>query len=588
MIADAPTLNSLWSRLLVAELVRCGCSYFCISPGSRSTPLTLAAAEHPGAQTAICLDERGSAYHALGYARATGRPATLICTSGTAVANFLPAVVEAAQDGVPMLLLTADRPPELRHTGANQTIDQVKIYGDFVRWQVDLPCPDRAIAPQFVLTTVDQAVYRAKASPAGPVHLNCMFREPLAPVGETSRFDDYLQPIQRWLRGKTPYTHYPPRRMLPGTPALDRVVHKINRARRGVLVLGMLASEEDRLAAAALAKVLRWPVFADVTSGLRLGESPAEHIPYFDQILCSEAFTRSHRPKMILHLGGRFVSKRLLQWLEAMPPAEYVMVERHPFRFDAAHRVSQRLEADIAVFCHAMLAEISGKSNPAWRQAWHAASERAGAAIGRALAAQEAASEPGVAQAISETILPGHGLFLANSMPVRDMDMFATAGAAAVRVAANRGASGIDGNIATAVGFAAGLGQPVTAVLGDLAFLHDLNALLQVKNSLVPLILVLINNDGGGIFSFLPVAEMREPFETFFGTPHGLTFAAAAELFGLDYHRPASMADFRRVYAAALQQPRSTVIEIRTERRENHRLHQELRAAVIAAVEGGA
>jgi len=270
MDPNAPNLNLLWARLIVEELVRNGVDMFCLSSGSRCAPLTVAVAEASRARSVMHYDERGAAFHALGYARASDRPAALICTSGTAGANYLPAVVEAAMARTPMVVITADRPPELQDVGANQTIDQTKMFGDYSRWHCDLPCPDRAVGPQVVLTTIGQAVYRATRPPDGPVHVNCAFREPLAPADLGEDYADYVAAVSDWLERDTPYTRYarPERRL--SQVEQRRMIEVTGQAERGLLIVGHLRARADSDAVRALAHGLGWPTFPDVMSGLLL------------------------------------------------------------------------------------------------------------------------------------------------------------------------------------------------------------------------------------------------------------------------------------------------------------------------------
>ena len=584
---QAPNINHVWARLLIEELVRSGVVFFCCAPGSRSTPLTTAVARHPQAQHVMHVDERGAAFMALGYGRAAGRAAALVTTSGTAVANALPAAVEASVDHVPLLLLTADRPPELRDTGANQTVDQVKLFGDYVRWFFDLPAPTTEIAPGVVLTTAAQAAYRARRPPAGPVHLNCMFREPLAPEADGGDYASYTADLAAWQESGRSYTTY----AAPAPAANERAVQALTDAlagvRRGLVVAGRLDAEDEARAALGVARRLGWPLLPDVTSRLRLGsvsEDDDPGIPYYDQLLASEAFAEAHAPEAVLHLGGRALSKRLRLFLKEHRPAPYVVVRRGPERLDPDHHVTRRIEADGAAFARALAAHLPPEKEELtpWQAAWCNASQRAGQVLGAFDAETGALSEPLVARLLSQHIPKDHGLCLASSMPVRDVNCYAAPGGASVPVISNRGASGIDGTVATAAGFARGLGRPVTLLLGDLAALHDLNAFGLLRD--VPVVAVVVNNDGGGIFSFLPIAQHADVFEPHFATPHGRSFAHAAALFDLPYARPETPAAFAEVYRAACQRGASALIEVATDRAENRALHERLEARIAAAL----
>ena len=534
-------------------------------------------------------DERGTAFFALGYARATGRPTAWVTTSGTAVANGLPAVVEASVDEVPLLLLTADRPPELRATGADQAIDQVKIFGDYVRWQFDLPAPNPDVRPEAVLTTIDQAVYRTRRAPSGPVHLNCVFREPFVPEGEPISRQNFAD-LGLWSEHAQPYTRYAASEPVVSGETVEAVWEAVRGVERGLLIAGRrpVLNTDEGEAVRRLAETLGWPLLPDVGSGLRMGRGgrPATTVPYYDVMLAGEAFSAAHAPEAVLHVGGRSTSKRLGQFLERHRPRPYVVVRPSPSRLDPRHQVTHYVEADAGAFCSALaqVAEQKTARPPtAWQTAWHEASTKTDEAIDQFFAGTESLSEPLVARQLSRRIPKEHGLFLASSMPVRDMDAFADAGgSAAVPVASNRGASGIDGTVATAAGLAEGLGRPVTLVIGDLALLHDLNSLALLRQGGPPVILIVINNDGGGIFSFLPIAEHREVFEPYFGTPHGLTFKAAAALFGLAYHHPVTVAGLEEAYTSACRSGVSALIEVTTERSANRALHQDVMNAVAA------
>jgi len=355
---NSPNLNYLWANLMVEELLRNGVDTFCISPGSRSTPLTLAVARNPKAKSFVHFDERGSAFRALGFASATGRPCAVITTSGTAAANLFPAIIEASKKKLPLIILTADRPPELRFTGAHQTIDQVKMYGNYVRWHCDLPCPTTDIPAEFVLTTIDQAVSRATGNPGGPVHINCMYREPLAPIKTRSKWVPYIKTIRKWEKSFAVYTEYVSHKPVLGKSDIDHIISKIRKIKSGIIVVGKLKNLAEQRGILKLAEKLHWPVFADISSGLRLGNTHKNIIHYFDQILLSDQFKKNHQPDGILHLGGRITSKRWYEYIQATDPSQYIMALKHPLRNDPLHKVTTRIQCDIADFCHAITREI--------------------------------------------------------------------------------------------------------------------------------------------------------------------------------------------------------------------------------------
>src|SRR5919112_1227578 len=407
---NTPRANRLWACLIVEELLRCGVDFFCVAPGSRSTPLVAALAANQKARTLIHFDERGTAFAALGYARATQRPAAWITTSGTAVANGLPAVVEASTDGVPMILLTADRPPELRQTGANQTVDQPDIFGDFVRWRFDLPAPSLDVDPASVLTTVDQAVYRAGRSPKGPVHLNLMFREPLipGPHDDPSPADT----PERWRDTSEPYTRYATTKPAVDGAEVEALWERLRPVERGLVVAGRLATHSQGEAVERLAHALGWPLLPDVGSQVRLGGGP-RNTAFYDLLLADGTFAGAHAPEAVLHFGGRALSKRLEGFVARHRPDPYVVVREHPFRLDPAHLVTHSVEAGIEDLCAALVSassELPPEADPSWTAGWRAASERAGSMLDRALAGGDGLDEPLVARLVSREILEGHGL----------------------------------------------------------------------------------------------------------------------------------------------------------------------------------
>ena len=579
-------LNQFWSSLIIEELIRNGVDYFCVAPGSRSSPLAVAVAANPRAKSFVHFDERALAFHALGYASATRKACAVITTSGTAAANLFPAIIEASKKKLPLVILTADRPPELRATGANQTIDQIKIFGEYVRWFFDVPCPTTDIPPGFVLTTIDQAVFRANGELKGPVHLNCMYREPLF---ENGRDSSRAVPtdLKYWQDSRTPYTSY----FCSGdTYQKERYVspeieEKIRGIKRGVIVVGKLASMAEQKNVLALAEKLNWPVFADVTSGLRLGCPHKNVIHYFDQILLGRDRSRPV-PTGVLHLGGRITSKRWYDYVQKINPAEYIMVLNHPLRNDPLHGVTLRVQARVGDFCDALARKITkGKTNP-FLSSLQKLNGRIDRIIEEYFGKEARLSEAAAARLVTQHIPVSDGLFLASSLPVRHVDMYADPRGNAVTVGANRGASGIDGTVASACGFAAGLGRRVTLLIGDLALLHDLNSLAMLKNSPQPLIIVVLNNDGGGIFNFLPIAQFKNGFEKFFGTPHGLTFAPAAEMFDLNYANPATKDDFVRAYQAALHSNTSTLVEITSDRKQGVAVAKRLQEQICKVIGG--
>lgn len=562
-------INYLWSSLLIDELVRNGVTYFCISPGSRSSPLTVSVANHPKAQSFIHFDERASAFHALGYASATGQPACIITTSGTAAANLFPAVIEASKKKIPLIILTADRPPELRHSGAHQTIDQVKLFGSYVRHFTDMPAPTADIQPNFVLTTVDQAVFHTKGELKGPVHLNCMFREPLTPVKDKNNLKTYLKPLTGWLKTTAPYTTYKKEAGTLSAYDLKEIAEKIGKLKNGLILAGKLSTEEGRKNIIKIAQRLNWPVFADFTSGLRQSDTSRHVIHYFDQLLLNPKIRKSLKFDGILHFGGRMTSKRLYEFIEQQTLKEYIMVLNHPLRNDPLHNVSLRIQANTNTFTEKLCAGLKSRSFSGQLKKIIQSNATAERIIEKNIFETPDITESAVARLITRHIPKEHALFLSNSLPLRETDMFSDVNDKTYPVGANRGASGIDGIIASACGFSQGLNKPVTLLIGDLAFLYDVNALSMLEKINKPMTIIVLNNDGGGIFSFLPIASQTSAFEKFFGTPHGLQFKGIAETFGLSYANPTTNNDFLSAYERGTSSKVSTLIEVRTRRSEN-------------------
>ena len=572
-------INHCWGTLIIEELSRLGADQFCVAPGSRSSPLVIALAQHKKVKSFVHFDERGLAFHAMGYSAAAKRPAVLVCTSGTAAANFYPAVIEASKKKLPLIVVTADRPPELRQAGAVQTIDQVGLFGKYVQWAVDMPCPDIKIDPQYILTTIDQAWYQAVRN-HGVVHINCMFRQPLTLVQTADDIKSYLKPLDRWARSSAPYTDYVTGFESVALPIPKKIASRLDAIKNGLIVVGKIAGPDEAELVLHLAEKLGWPVFADVASGIRLGYDHPNLVHYFDHLLLSERTVSELSFDGVLHLGGRMTSQRYYDLVLKQAPAEYIMVINHALRNDPNHQVSLRVESSVANFIQTVVGLIKPRKASKALKVLSKANKDADKAIESFLSKDDRISEPRIARSVSQLIPEGQGLFLSNSMPISDMGNYADFKGKKVLVNGNRGASGIDGIIASAAGYARGLGKPVTLMIGDLAALHDLNSLSMLRDLPVPLIIVLLNNGGGGIFSFLPVADFKQGFEKFWGTPHSFTLAGAASMFELNYSQPMDIKSFQKAYKQALGSQTSTIIEAVISRDENLKLHRSLQEAI--------
>jgi 2-succinyl-5-enolpyruvyl-6-hydroxy-3-cyclohexene-1-carboxylate synthase len=586
---DSANRNTALASAMVEELARCGVRRAVVSPGSRSTPLAVALWREPGIDVTVIIDERSAGFFALGNALATGEPAAMLCTSGSAAANLHPSVVEADEAGVPMIVLTADRPPELRGIGAGQTIDQLKLYGDAVRWFCEVGTHD---ADDDGLLHFRAVACRAYATAAGdprpgPVHLNVPWREPLAPrpvAGDVSATDPLA------LEGRV---DAPLNAVATATPRadeglLDRIAGRIEAAPRGLIVAGR--QPDSRLAEpiAALAAAAGYPILAEPTSQLRRGPHDRSMVvTAYDAIVRDDP--NDLRPELIVRFGDLPTSKPLRQWLAAIEGLDQIVVDPTGEWREPTRRAGTTLRADPGATARSLSGRLSrlrpGASAVAgspFAAGWLAAEQAVRGAVDERVDTLEEVSEPGVWFALARALRDGDSVLAASSMPVRDLEAFLRPGSEGVRFASNRGANGIDGLVSTAAGLASGSGSRTWAVLGDLALFHDLGGLAAARD-LPDLRLIVIDNSGGGIFHFLPQAEAMPEgeFEALLGTPAGLEPSGAADLFGLSAATPSSPAELDDALAGDAR-----MVVVRTDRRRNLELHRELAAVAAAAVVG--
>jgi 2-succinyl-5-enolpyruvyl-6-hydroxy-3-cyclohexene-1-carboxylate synthase len=579
-MVSVPAALDRYVGTFVAALAGSGVRHAVIAPGSRNTPLTLGlTAETSGIQTWLHLDERSAGYFALGMARQLDEPVAIVCTSGTAAANFLPAVVEARLSRVPLVVLTADRPPELRDVGAAQTIDQVRMFGSHAKWTVDMPvATGESQLDQYAASTAARAAALALDAPAGPVHLNFPFREPLV--------DDTPAPSIPAMTAIEPADRGV---VVPSEATTDRVA-RLASGRRGLLIAGPESGGLPADAIVALAAALGWPVVGDPLSGLRTGGHDLSRVIDRADVLTREpAFTDRSAPDVVIRFGAAPTSKPLNLWLASLERLDYVVVDeaaggaaglRDP---DALS--SMVVQADPRLLCEALLAVAPSAAPAPWLPSWTDANRAATEALDVAI---EDLSEPfeGVAaRDLAAALRDGATLVVGNSMPVRDVDSFFPNVPRDVRLLGTRGASGIDGVVSTAVG-AAAVGEPIVLLIGDLSFFHDQNGLWPVHRYGLNLTIVLVNNDGGGIFEFLPQQQLvGERFEPWFGTPHGLDFRHVVAQYG---GRHALLeGDRLAMVAEAIARPGLDVLELRTERSRNTELHREVFEAARRAIRIG-
>ena len=587
--ADAMTKqehNPLFAYIgaFVAELPRAGVQHAVICPGSRSTPLAMALATQPDIRVWMHVDERSAAFFALGMAKQLRAPVALVCTSGSAAANFFPAIVEAKLSHVPLLVLTADRPPELRDNGAPQTIDQLHLYGTHAKWFHEVALPEATPAAlRYIRTVASRAIATARAIPAGPVHLNMPFREPLVPGHGPSPTPS---PFYEW-RGEPAIIVTE-----PATTALDPaylmdLTDRLYGTPRGLLIVGPIDRPDLIEPVLALGRQLRYPILADPLAGLRGGEDDSLLCASYDAFLRDTDFVVAHPPEIIVRLGAMPISKPLLQYLQHYGDCPQIVVDSNGEWPDPTNLATEMIHVDPVQFCLDVMADrlTNQPSTPnPWLDAWHNAEQTTRATLQAGIDTFAPSFEGRVFTELAQLLPPTTTLFVGNSMPVRDLDTFFWH-APGVRVMANRGANGIDGIISTALGVSAMQPEARTVlVIGDLSFYHDLNGLLAAKLHQLHLTIVLINNDGGGIFSFLPQADFPDHFEQLFGTPTGLDFALAVQMYGGTFQHAQFWKHFREIIAQSLEIGGLQVVQVTTDRASNVTMHRELWQQVGAAL----
>jgi 2-succinyl-5-enolpyruvyl-6-hydroxy-3-cyclohexene-1-carboxylate synthase len=583
--SDIAAANLRCAAALIGALVRLGVQHFVISSGSRCAPLVLAVSHRHDIHVWPHPDERAAGFRALGIGKALHRPAVLICTSGTAAANYYPAVVEARMSHTPMIVLTADRPPHLRGKGAPQTIDQVDLYARYPLCFADLPAP---------MTGEDQSeTWRDHAArahsqaiglPAGPVHLNVPFDEPLIPEPPIA---------EQIFRDCT--AEYEPLASLRTVSSLDispeqhweTARNQIRQARRPLIVYGPQNDCDDPNAVLTRSAARsRMPILADIASQMRTGGRELDNIvSHYDLYLRDPDFARRAVPDLVIRFGGLPTSKVLNDWLAGCRPAAHIAVAPGGQIADPYDPTTQLLVGDLPTAADRLFHPAGdAPGDPAYASLWQAADTAAANVI--AAHQQEHTTrdvfEGDIVAAVFRDTPANSIVYLSNSMPIRWADTYVPARPSRLRVLVNRGANGIDGMIASAAGAASAAGRKVTLVIGDLAFLHDLNGLWGLAKDQLPLKIILIDNDGGGIFSFLPIVRHERVLDPLVAMPHGLDFAAAAAFYGIPCQRAASLAEFRGCYAEALQQPGPQIVAVHTNRQRTAALHRELCRRVCA------
>ncbi|HXS47367.1 MAG TPA: 2-succinyl-5-enolpyruvyl-6-hydroxy-3-cyclohexene-1-carboxylic-acid synthase [Solirubrobacterales bacterium] len=578
---DPTNSNTALASAFAEELARCGLRHAVVSPGSRSTPLALSLWRQAEIETTVIVDERSAAFFALGAAQASGVPVAILCTSGTAAANLHPAICEADHAAVPLLVLTADRPPELRGIGAGQAIDQLKLYGSSVRWFCEV---GTHVANDDGLlhcrSTACRAFAAARGEPRpGPVHLNFAFREPLAPLPDEGAVTA-SDPLALRGREQRPLTAVTPIDMEPSQFLLDEVAGHIAAADIGVIVAGRQLDPELREPLAHLARVAGFPILAEPTSQLRCGPHDRSHVvTAYDLLLRDERFREAASPDLVLRFGEMPTSKPLRPWLTESG-ADQIVVDPLGDWNEPTRRAAALLRADPTELAAGWAARL-GEERPApamWLEVEKAARE----AIEAELGGLDSLTEPGLQLALGAAYADGELVYTASSMPIRDQETFLPSVESDVAFLCNRGANGIDGLISSGIGAAHATGKATTIITGDLGLLHDIGGLAALRDVSTPVRIVVVDNGGGGIFHFLPQEQAlgSEEFEALLGTPRGVNVAKAAALFGLPHHRLNSLKDLPDALAAG-----TGLIEVETDRQANLDLHRRLAERVAAAIE---
>ena len=572
---DVRNVNALWGSVLAETLHRGSVRQAVVSPGSRSAPLAFALARHPGIEAIPVLDERSAGFFALGLARQKLEPVVLVCTSGTAAANFFPAIIEAHESGVPLLVLTADRPPELRACAAGQTIDQQKLYGGHVNFFHELSVPEASEAQlRYLRQTLAQALERT-LQPRGPVHLNAPFRDPLPPVSDDGAVAKFAAGIE-W---ESFFAHLAPL----VAPVLDTLVPRLATAVHGVIVAGPSGSADAAEFAKTVGEIARrlgWPVLTDGLSPLRsfAGAVP-QVVTTYDVILRNPAVAERLRPEIVLCLGDWPTSKALRGWLE-QSNAPTLLASDRPENRDALHGRTRRLPISLGALT-AQLPQATEANG--YERMWASLERKARAALDAKLHATAEMFEGKAAWLLAQHLPAETPVFVASSMPVRDVEYFWPANDRRVRPFCNRGANGIDGTLSTALGVAHGAARPAVLLTGDLALLHDTNGFLLRPKLRGSLTIVLINNRGGGIFEHLPVAQFEPPFEEFFATPQETDFAKLCAAYGAEHVFVRDWAHFAEL-TAALPASGVRVLELRTDRKRDAATRKQWFAEIAASL----
>ncbi|GAQ16264.1 2-succinyl-5-enolpyruvyl-6-hydroxy-3-cyclohexene-1-carboxylate synthase [Oceanobacillus picturae] len=564
----------------VDELSKNGVTDIVISPGSRSTPLAMTIAEHPDIKEWIVIDERSAAFFAMGIAKKAGHAVALVCTSGTAAANYFPAIVEANYSRVPLIVLTADRPHELRDIGAPQAIEQLKLYGDYVKWFQEMALPEASENMlSYVRNKSARAVFMANEGNPGPVQLNFPFRDPLVPDFSIENLwsNQSSDPRNHTVEGKKQLS----------TNQIISIIEKLKGKGRGLIVCGPQTDQELAQAVTKVAEAWGLPILADPLSQLRAGEHAKDLIvETYDAIFRDERLRNKLRPDYIIRFGAMPISKPYLFYVNENKHIPQFVVENYTGFREPTGNNTEFIFSDAVLFCNSLLTiEYTPEQDKEWLEDWQSMNRIAKKHL--LAEAGDELTEGEAVRALVDVIPESSSIYVGNSMAVRDLDTFFFTTPKHLSILANRGANGIDGMISSGLG-AAITGAPVTLVVGDLSFYHDLNALLIAKQYKLNITILLINNNGGGIFSFLPQSQEKKHFEVLFGTPVDIEFKHAVQMYGGMYASAGTEEELKAVLYDSYQHKGLSVVEVKTDRETNTSWHRSKWKAIAEELKGEA
>lgn len=570
--------NFLWSEIFVKQLEILGVEHVCISPGSRNTPLTLAFSASKKIKSYLIIDERSSAFFALGLAKRTQTPVAVLCTSGTAAVELYPAIVEAYQQRVPLIICTADRPPELQNVGANQAINQNDLYHNHIRWFCNPGLPQLSPGKLIAIRNIAIKAFNISAfSNRGPVQINFPFRKPFEKNSFTDDFDSKFYPQFQKKEIVLNRISINRNSELNKSVLFDKILKSINKSQRGILIAGPESfNEQNKFSLLKLSTTLGYPIFADALSGLRFGNIDSKNlITNYDALLRSENFLINFNPELILHFGRTVTSKGLEIFFEKTNAVKYLINEFGDC-FDPAKKTKGVFAINPSLFCNKLLSMIPEngiiRNNRNWIENIQEADRVAGLLKNKIISNSNFPNECKVSEVVLKSIGSNTSIMLSNSMPIRDFDYFTSLSSSNLNIFFNRGASGIDGITSTALGIASADKKPVILITGDLAFYYDINSLLISVQNKISLIIILVNNSGGGIFEVLPIAKYRNVFEKYFRSKHNLNFKKIVTSFHCRHRAVKSWSHLEAEIKKALSTKNLTVLELNTDTKRSLKL----------------